>query len=293
MTRGGLPIDATARARSLAALVAAAFVGIFALAGVFLGERAPLVVGARVAWIVALVATSRVVLRARGRRQAVLMGAAALLSIAALYLLTVADGVAPGGSLTYLVAAPLFVAILLPDATAVTAVAGVASTTLALLAGVQVAPPGSAARIAIRAAAAAAFAVLTSRIQARIRRDERGLEEERARALDALRASEHRRAETEPFVRAGSQAGRLAHDMANPLAAVKCNLEWLRDAAEAGRLQTEEGEVLDVLAETQAAIEQLGARLGELRASVQDAARTSARRDGPGPAGGGGDAGGH
>lgn len=61
----------------------------------------------------------------------------------------------------------------------------------------------------------------------------------------------------------------LAHELSSPLAALKSNLEWLRDALEDGRLRApdEEAELREVLRDAHEAADRLGANLGALRAS--------------------------
>jgi signal transduction histidine kinase len=57
--------------------------------------------------------------------------------------------------------------------------------------------------------------------------------------------------------------------MSNPLASLKSNLEWLRDALEAGRLDAPEdqAEAREVLRDAREAAERLRADVGQLRAA--------------------------
>jgi signal transduction histidine kinase len=61
----------------------------------------------------------------------------------------------------------------------------------------------------------------------------------------------------------------VAHDMSSPLATLKSNLEWLRDALDHGRLRAppdEEAEAREVLRDARDAAERLRADVGVLRA---------------------------
>jgi signal transduction histidine kinase len=61
----------------------------------------------------------------------------------------------------------------------------------------------------------------------------------------------------------------VAHDMSNPLASLKSNLEWLRDALEAGRLEAreEQAEAREVLRDAREAAERLRVDVGALKAA--------------------------
>lgn len=59
----------------------------------------------------------------------------------------------------------------------------------------------------------------------------------------------------------------VAHDMSNPLATLKANLEWLRDALDEGRLSggPNDSEAREVLRDAREATERLRADVGALR----------------------------
>jgi signal transduction histidine kinase len=61
----------------------------------------------------------------------------------------------------------------------------------------------------------------------------------------------------------------VAHDMSNPLASLRSNLEWLRDAVEEGRLDPrgDAAEVREVLRDAREAAERLRVDVGTLRAA--------------------------
>lgn len=61
----------------------------------------------------------------------------------------------------------------------------------------------------------------------------------------------------------------VAHDMSNPLASLRSNLEWLRDALEEGRLEApaEQAEARAVLRDAREAAERLRVDVGALRAA--------------------------
>jgi hypothetical protein len=55
--------------------------------------------------------------------------------------------------------------------------------------------------------------------------------------------------------------------MANPLASLRSNLEWLRDALEEGRIVREQAEAREVLRDAREATERLRVDVGALRAA--------------------------
>lgn len=135
---------------------------------------------------------------------------------------------------------------------------------------------------ALHGAAACALAVLGAANLARVRRDEGRRAAEQARAVDALAQSERRRARAEPLAAAGSRAARAAHDMSNPLASLRANLDWLSDAAQENRLHSQEAEVLEVIVEARECVSRLGARLSDFRAAARAAQDlTPAEREPP------------
>jgi signal transduction histidine kinase len=191
------------------------------------------------------------------------------------------------GSVAFLVAAPLVVGVLLPDARGAVRVSAVLSTIAvggAVLA--RVAPFLDALGYALRAAASGALAVLGASTLARVRTEELRLAEERALAVDALAQSEKRRAEAEWLAAAGRTAARVAHDMSNPLASIRVNLEWLQEKAEDGRLEAEADEVREVIRETREGVDRLGANLADFRAAARGA-RAAPPREEPLPGEGG------
>ncbi len=146
----------------------------------------------------------------------------------------------------------------------------------ALAAGASAGPCGVAiATLGIACGVAAGFAILGSVLEARARRAEVALVEERARAIRALAASELRRAEAEPLAVAGARAAAAAHDMSGPLAAIRAGLEWLEEALRGGRLSATDDEAGEVVADARASSEALLRALGELRRASEAARRAS------------------
>lgn len=200
---------------------------------------------------------------ARNRR------AAALASVAALFVLALVL-TRSGGA--FLFAAPLLVAVLVPEAVrSVLAIAAATTVATAALFALRGAPAIDVALHAAQAAVAGAFAVIGCLSVARVRRAERALETERLRAVEALERSERRCAEVELLAAAGSRGARLAHDLSNPLASMRANLEWLDGVGQAGRLHLEEAEVLDVVGETRACVERVAEQVREFRSAVEEA----------------------
>jgi signal transduction histidine kinase len=192
-------------------------------------------------------------------------------SICALTYLSSLTGEASGAH-AFLVTAPLVFVILVPDATRglfVAAVATVIATVVSqLLRGEST---GTAAMDGLRALASGVVAVLGA-VSARTMRDaEIALAEERTRAVEALERSERRQAEVEKLAAAGSKAAGVAHDMSNPLASMRCNLDWLRQTAEEGRLEADREEAVQVIRETRECLDRLGQTLQEFRTVARTA----------------------
>lgn len=254
------------RAHAVAAVAAAAGVLLFGAGDVWQGApHLGLVLAARATWAAALLALAAHVLRARDGQLPLPAAVAAVASVAALSALAWADGFSGTGPASYLVTAPLFVAILVPDPR-VAAVGAAASVAGTLGVGAVLGLPAvEVALAAARSAIAGAFAVFGSALQARARRAEVALAAERARAMEALAASERRREEAEPLVAAGSRASAAAHDMAGPIAALRANLDWLDAALSEGRLRPGDPELPAAVGDARAAVEALVRALGDLR----------------------------
>jgi signal transduction histidine kinase len=267
-------MQVTTRAHAMGAVVAAA--GVLALGAWDLHRGAPhleVVLAARATWAAALLGLAAYALRARERQLPLPCAIAAVASVAALAALAWADGAAGTGSITYLVAAPLFVALFVPDPRVAAAGAAAAlAGTVAVGAALDL-PAAAIARVATRSAFAGAFAVFGSWVQDRSRRQELSLARERARAVEALAASERRRLETEPLAAAGSRAVRAAHDMSGPIAAIRSNLDWLDEALRSGRLSAADDEVSSAVEDGRAAVEALVRALQELRRAPDGAPR--------------------
>jgi signal transduction histidine kinase len=265
MLGGGLPIETTARARSAAALAAAVLVAAFGAFDVARGAPSlALVLAARGVWFAALLVVSRLV-RDTGRRIVLPAMLAAGASIVALSALTYADGGAVGGSAMFLLAAPLFIAVLVPDELPVAIFAATASTLATMLVFAMLGwAPGDVAIATVRAAVAGGFAIFGTVLHARVRRVEASLAEE-------LASSERLRALAEPLAAAGTKVGALAHDMSSPLATVKCNLEWLWEAVQDGRIRAAEDEVMEVLDDAREATDRLREGVGALRQAARQA----------------------
>lgn len=268
-------MEATARERSRAALAAALLVAAFGVADLARGAPAlALVLAARAVWIAALLAVSRALLRPGSGTGAFV--AAASSSVFALAALAWADRGGAGGPIVFLVTAPLFVAVFLPDRPAPTALASVLAVVCAAgVASMHGRPPSEIALLTLRAAVAGGFATLCTALHARVRRAEAATVDELARVADALEASERQRAEGDPIAVATTRVRAVAHDMSSPIATIACNLEWLRSAAREGRVHLDDAEALDVLDDARAAADRLRDRIGALREAAGRARATS------------------
>jgi len=267
-----LPIESSARVRSRIALVAALLLLALALADALRsGPALTVTLGARLVWVVALLGASRALLFTDPRRTEWVAGACFMVSLGALGVLGVQGGPSSAAQ-AYLVTAPLAFYALVPDGVRLLALASGATVVtaawvrIALGSGVD-----EAALNALRALASGVVAVLGAVSAQKIRRAEIALAEERARALEALERSEKRQAVVERLAAAGSRAAGVAHDMSNPLASMRCNLDWLREAADAGRLAAEGAEVAQVIQETRECLERLGQNLQEFRSVARTA----------------------
>ncbi|MCM2332433.1 MAG: hypothetical protein NDI82_00600, partial [Anaeromyxobacteraceae bacterium] len=112
-------------------------------------------------------------------------------------------------------------------------------------------------------------------------RKEIEVERERAEALAGLAESERRRAEAERLAEVGRLAAGVAHQVNNPLAAVKCNVRWLGDP---GVAATADGERREVVEDTLAAVDRISEIVTDLRraAHPQEAPPASSERAGQG-----------
>jgi signal transduction histidine kinase len=264
------------RAHAMGAVVAAG--GVVLLGAGDVHRSVPhldVVLAARAVWAGALLGLAAYILRARDRQLPLPAAIAALASIAALAAIAWADRVSGTGAVSYLVAAPLFVALIVPDPR-VAAVGAVASLAGTVAVGATVGLPGAdVATIALRSAFAGAFAIFGSVLQERGRRTEVALAEERARAMEALAASERRRAEAEPLAVAGSRAAAAAHDMSGPIAAIRANLDWLDEALRDGRVRAADADVPAVLGDARQAVAALVRALSDLRRASDAGRRTT------------------
>jgi len=114
---------------------------------------------------------------------------------------------------------------------------------------------------------AAAFAVLAiygARWFRRVWIGQLRAERERAFALERLAMSERRRVEAERLAVVGRLAGQVAHELSNPLAAVKANLRWLETAPPGG-------EAGDVIADTDEGVRRIARIVDDMRALASDA----------------------
>jgi signal transduction histidine kinase len=270
MERGELPgrgVAVRSHAAWIAAVAVLAFAAFHASSG---GRHAAGAAVARAVWAACLL-VSAVALRHTGRRAtAALMLGAALVSVVALAVVSWAEY--PGPTFAYLLCAPLFVAVLLPDGTGTVAASGVASVAAVVIVARLGGESGRAsAEVAFRALAAAGFALLGCSVHARLVEEARAAADARARALAELAESELRRQRVEALAETGSRAARLAHDMSSPLAAVRANLEFLEDALRAAPDDAALAEVREALAETRTCAERLSADVAALRAAGQQA----------------------
>lgn len=92
------------------------------------------------------------------------------------------------------------------------------------------------------------------------------VERERTEALAGLAESERRRAESERLAEVGRLAAGVAHQVNNPLAAVKANVRWLAQGA-AGEVPAEERR--EVVDDTLAAVERISGIVADLRRAAQ------------------------
>lgn len=103
------------------------------------------------------------------------------------------------------------------------------------------------------------------------------IERERTEALSGLAESERRRAEAERLADVGRLAAGVAHQVNNPLSAVKSNVRWL---GESGAAAAPEAERHEVVADTLAAVD----RISEIVADLRRAAHPPEEAPRPAPA---------
>lgn len=100
-----------------------------------------------------------------------------------------------------------------------------------------------------------------------IRNRRRGSQKEASETLLRPLPTARRREPAERFANVARLAARLTHELSNPLAAVKANIDWL--ATHAG--DTRDAQAADVLVDTQASV----ARLAVIAADLRDLARVA------------------
>jgi len=106
------------------------------------------------------------------------------------------------------------------------------------------------------------------------------VERERTEALAGLADSERRRAEAERLAEVGRLAAGVAHQVNNPLAALKSNVRWLGEPAAAAAAEAERREVVD---DTVAAVDRIAEIVADLRRAAHppEAPSAPARAQGP------------
>lgn len=100
------------------------------------------------------------------------------------------------------------------------------------------------------------------------------VERERAEALAGLAESERRRAEAERLAEVGRLAAGVAHQVNNPLAAVKSNVRWLGEPGAA------DGERREVVQDTMAAVDRISEIVTDLRRAAHPPEEPLAPRPG-------------
>jgi len=278
--RPALPIEASAKTRSRIAFVAGSLLLAFAIGDALRGGPGlGVILTSRLAWAFALFAASRLLLRSEDRLAEALITGCFTVSIVALTVLAVVAG-SRSSAPAYLITAPLVFAALLPGAVRALVVASLLTLIAAAVSEhLRGGNPGDVAMNVLRAFASSVVAVLGAVSAEKIRRAEIALAEERARALEALERSERRQAEVEKLAAAGSKAAGVAHDMSNPLASMRCNLDWLRETAEEGRLETDREEATQVIRETRECLDRLGQNLQEFRTVARTARALATKVD--------------
>jgi signal transduction histidine kinase len=106
------------------------------------------------------------------------------------------------------------------------------------------------------------------------------VERERAEALAGLAESEKRRAESERLADVGRLAAGVAHQVNNPLAAVKSNVRWLGESGGATASEAERREVVD---DTLQAVTRIAEIVAALRRAAHPPEAEAGRTAAPAP----------
>lgn len=260
-----LPGESTALIRSGARLCAAALIFALGMRNVQVpGTHPGLVLALFVVWMAVLLASARPTRKVSGPSEWAMLFFF-LVSVVALALLAVYSS-EPILARFFLIAAPLAFFSLEPLAPyALVAASGatlVASFVVPLVSGQGF---SQAAQSAACGLASSFMALLGAASIRRVRSAEIALAEEHQRTVAALLEKEKRLAEVERLAAAGSKAARVAHDMANPVASMRCNLEWLCEAVSQDRLDSDRAEVVEVMKETRECLDRLLAQLQDFR----------------------------
>jgi C4-dicarboxylate-specific signal transduction histidine kinase len=164
---------------------------------------------------------------------------------------------------------PLLVALVNPEDSSPGITSGVTTTlaTLALVLGAH-APLSQALTWAIMTAAATFFGVYGSDQFRKVAhaRNEARVERARRESLERLALAERHRAQSEKLATVGRLAASVMHEINNPLAFVRSNLEFLQREVLAQPLAAESRqEITEVLAETRAGVERIRQIVADLK----------------------------
>ncbi|HEY0840767.1 MAG TPA: ATP-binding protein, partial [Vulgatibacter sp.] len=222
--------SATRDRRTLFATMPALILAIGACDYALLGRFDPVAATARVAWAGYFLAIASMATRMKPEHLDWSTAIGAAVSTAAWSVLAWRTGGSAGPFLAAMVALPLLFGVLAPDSVRSSMVASTSVVLgYAIVLGLEGAGIGVAIASLSLAVAMGAISIVGAVAYRRLRRAEVAVSRDRERALEDLAVSESRRLKAERMAIIGRLSSKLAHELNNPLAFVKSNLEFLAE----------------------------------------------------------------